>query len=152
VTRGRAVGVLAAAAALLAAVLGVRVLVAPALPDAPVPVPFDRAACAGCRMLVSEPAFAVQVHRDDGQVLFFDDPGEALLWLAAPPAGVHAAWFHHAHEDRWVAREAVAFARMSPTPMGYGLGAVDAGEPQALSPAAATEAARAVERDRGGGP
>jgi len=150
----RGLKVAAVAAVLLATAFLVRSLVRPAPADAPVPVPWDQAPCEGCRMLVGEPAFAVQVHLEDGRVLFFDDPGEALLWLADPPSPVHAAWFHALHGDGWIARDAVGFvsAAPTPTPMGYGLGAVEAGTPGALTPAQALERARRVEREREAAP
>jgi len=152
VKRTSAVWLVVAAATLLAVGLGVRELVKPSVSDAPVPVPWDKASCEGCRMLLSEPSFAVQVHRDDGEILFFDDPGEALLWLESHPTGVHEAWFHHRSEDRWLALSEVGFERAQPTPMGYGLAAVDARTPGALTLEQATTEARAVERERGSGP
>lgn len=103
-------------------------------PDGPVPVVWDREACAHCRMLLSEPPFAAQLHTRDGQVLFYDDPGCLLLDLDEVGDGaVHAAWFRHVREDRWVERRSVAFARVTLTPMGFGLGAVDRAERGAVS-------------------
>ena len=70
---------------------------------------------------------------EDGEVRSFDDPGCLLASLAARPEPVRALWFHHLREDRWLTGEQVAFEETSGTPMGYGLGAVDAGAPGALS-------------------
>ncbi|MGE3171678.1 MAG: hypothetical protein AB7O97_03570 [Planctomycetota bacterium] len=96
------------------------------LPDGPVDVIWDKAACAHCSMHMGEPAFAAQLTTTAGETMLFDDPGCLFLHVAAARPPVHAAWFHHMHEDRWIAAAAVAFAPTSPTPMGFGWGAVDA--------------------------
>ena len=105
------------------------------LPDGPAPVAWDREACAHCRMHVGEPAFAAQLQLTDGRVLHFDDPGCLLRYEAEARPQVHAAWFHHVREDRWIPGARVAFVSVQPTPMGYGAGAVDAGEAGARAPA-----------------
>ncbi|MCP3142062.1 hypothetical protein [Pyxidicoccus xibeiensis] len=99
------------------------------LPDGPVEVLWDREACAHCRMHVGEPSFAAQLQLADGRVLHFDDPGCLLRYEAERPLDVHAAWFHHSREARWLPRERTGFVPASPTPMGYGLGAVEVGTP-----------------------
>lgn len=147
----RRIGHLVAALAVAAGVAGgVAVLVARSgtPPEGPVEVAWDRHACARCGMLVSEPSFAAQLHTADGAVHYFDDPGCLLLWRAAHDPEVHATWFHHVDEERWLSGAAVGFVEASPTPMGYGLGAVEAGRSGALSPAEALERAR--RRDRRG--
>jgi copper chaperone NosL len=101
--------------------------------DGPRPIVYDREACAHCRMLISEPRFAAQLETREGEVLSFDDPGCLLAELAKRAPPVRELWFHHLREDRWLDAEQVAFAPTEPTPMGYGLGAVDAGSPGALS-------------------
>ena len=117
---------------------GVVIARAQRLPDGPEPIAWDRAACAHCHMLIGEPGFAAQLQLDDGRVLDFDDPGCLLHQLAGETAGVHAIWFHHAHEDRWLKGDAVAFRRVAHSPMGWGLAAVAADEPHDLELAAAT--------------
>jgi copper chaperone NosL len=102
-------------------------------PEGPQPIVWDREPCAHCRMLISDPAFAAQLHTTDGAVESFDDPGCLFARLAARRPAVHALWFHHVREDRWLRADAVAFERVDPTPMDFGLGAVDAGTPGALS-------------------
>jgi copper chaperone NosL len=108
-------------------------------PDGPQPIAWDREPCAHCRMLISEPGFAAQLHLADGAVESFDDPGCLFARLAARPAEVHALWFHHLREERWLPGTGVAFVRVAPTPMDFGFGAVDPGTPGAL----ALEAVRA---------
>lgn len=105
------------------------------LPEGPAPVAWDREACAHCRMHVGEPAFAAQLQLQDGRVLHFDDPGCLLRYEAEEHPRVHAAWFHHVREDRWIPGGGVAFVPVGPTPMGYGVGAVEAGVPGARAPA-----------------
>jgi len=95
---------------------------------APAPVAWDREVCAQCRMLISERDFAAQYEGEGGQVFFFDDPGCWLLHRAAHPehpAG--SGWFHAQGAERWIAEDRAAFLpSQSPTPMGYGLYAVEA--------------------------
>lgn len=102
------------------------------LPDGPQPIAWDRAACAHCHMHVSEHAFASQLQLDDGRVLDFDDPGCLLSFVATEQPSIHAAWFHHLKEDRWLDRARAGFVAASPTPMGFDLGAVDATVPGAM--------------------
>jgi copper chaperone NosL len=102
-------------------------------PEGPQPIVWDREPCAHCRMLISDPAFAAQLHLADGTVESFDDPGCLFARLEAQRPRVHALWFHHVREDRWLRGDAVAFERVAPTPMDFGLGAVDAGAAAALS-------------------
>jgi copper chaperone NosL len=116
-------GPLALAAALLAAC---------GPPSGPRPIAFDREPCARCRMLISDPSFAAQLETAGGEVASFDDPGCLLAALEGQP-DPRALWFHHSREERWIAGDQVAFVRVPRTPMGYGLGAVQAGEPGALS-------------------
>ncbi|MEZ5964589.1 MAG: hypothetical protein R3F56_12140 [Planctomycetota bacterium] len=120
----------------LAGTLGYVALARGQLPAGPTPVVWDRAACATCRMHVGEPAFAAQAQLRDGSTLFFDDAGCLLGMLPDIEPQVHALWFHHVREDRWVRGDAVGFVAVSPSPMGFDLGAVDGGEPGAESLAA----------------
>jgi hypothetical protein len=99
----------------------------------PQPIVYDREPCAHCRMLISEPRFAAQLETRDGEIRSYDDPGCLLADLAALPGGYRALWFHHAREDRWLDAAHVAFEPAERTPMGYGLGAVDAGTQGAIS-------------------
>ena len=119
------------------------------LPDGPVEVLWDREACAHCRMHVGEPSFAAQLQLKDGRVLHFDDPGCLLRYEADRHPDVHAAWFHHSREERWLSRERTAFSPTSPTPMGYGLGAVEVGTPGAVSVAEALAGLRGAHGEEG---
>ena len=144
----RARGLALAAAAL--AVLAWALLFRSRPARGPQPVAWDRVACAWCRMLVGQPAFAAQLLPERGEALFFDDPGCLLSYQRAHRPRVREAWFHHLREQRWVEREGAAFLRAGPTPMGYGLGAVDRGTPGAIS---IDDAARAVDEvNRGRAP
>lgn len=101
------------------------------LPHGVVSVAWDKAACAHCRMHVGEPAFAAQLQLTSGAVHDFDDPGCLFAWLEAHPrdaadGAVHAIYFRHHSEDRWLERSAAGFVHVSPTPMGFGIGVVDA--------------------------
>lgn len=115
-----------------------------ALPEGPVEIVWDREACAHCRMHIGERAFAAQLQRRDGRVQNFDDPGCLLRYLASVPADeVHAVYFHHSRQARWLARDEVAFVDVAQSPMGFGLGAVHRGTPGSFP---YEEALRRVER------
>jgi copper chaperone NosL len=100
--------------------------------EGPELIAWDREPCAHCRMLISDPAFAAQLQTRDGVVASFDDPGCLLAALPAY-AEVRALWFHHGAEERWLPGEGVGFVPVPRSPMGYGLAAVAAGAPGALS-------------------
>ncbi|MEN8161192.1 MAG: hypothetical protein ABFS41_14060 [Myxococcota bacterium] len=93
----------------------------------PVDVPWDRVACARCRMLVSDPRFAAQLHEANGTVHFFDDPGCALLHRAEAGDAETRLYFHDAHGSGWLSDAEVAFERVPETPMAYGFAAVPRG-------------------------
>lgn len=115
----------AAAVVLAAGGLALFVSRSESLPQGPRPVVWDKTSCAECRMAVSEPAYAAQLQLADGTVLDFDDVGCLFMYLEATAPLVHAVYVHHVREDRWVAREEVGFVAAGPSPMDYGLGAVD---------------------------
>lgn len=112
--------------------VGWSVFAANDVPDGPLPIVWDKAACSTCSMHVGEPGFAAQVVTKDGRCQAFDDPGCLFLYLDERADAPHGIWFHHAHEDRWIAADAVAFVEASPTPMGFGLAAVDKGTQGAM--------------------
>ena len=132
--------VLAAAGFVAVSVLG-----AGKPPDGPVDVVWDREVCAHCQMHVGEPAFAAQLQTKDGAVLSFDDPGCAFLLLEQRDVNVHALYFRHHREDRWLPAERTAFAPVAVSPMGFGLAAVDAGTQGAIP---VDEARRRTTRNR----
>ncbi|HEX5054468.1 MAG TPA: hypothetical protein VFZ65_22000 [Planctomycetota bacterium] len=102
------------------------------LPEGPVEVVWDKAACAGCGMHVGEPPFAAQLTTVDGRTQAFDDPGCLFLHVEEHHPDVHTIWFHHLRERRWLSDRAVAFVRVDKSPMGFGLGAVDVGTAGAI--------------------
>ena len=135
------------ALAIVVAVIGYVAFASNALPDRPTDLVWDRTACDACQMHVGEPGFAAQVQLRDGRTLAYDDPGCLLDAWQATTAGAHAVWFHHLHEARWLRSDQVAFVRVEPTPMGFGLGAVDPGTPGSMT----LEAARALIATAAGG-
>jgi len=114
------------------AVVAWQVLAGQRLPDGPVPIAWGKEACAHCHMHVSEAGFAVQAQTKTGDVLNFDDPGCFFSYLDDQRPDLHAVWFHHSREDRWLARDQVGFVAGAATPMDFGLAAVDATEPGAM--------------------
>ncbi|MBL8732869.1 MAG: nitrous oxide reductase accessory protein NosL [Planctomycetes bacterium] len=107
------------------------------LPTGPVELVFDKAACASCGMHVGEPRFAAQVITTDGRCHAFDDVGCLFEFLRRDPRPVHAAYVRHLHEARWLALAEAGFVDVRPSPMGFDLGAVDAGTSGAIDAATA---------------
>ena len=103
------------------------------LADGPLPIAWEREACAHCLMHLSDPRFAVQLQTADGAVLNFDDPGCFFLYLAENEPPLHEVWFRDSRAERWLRRGEVGFVAAPATPMDLGLAAVAAGEPGALS-------------------
>ncbi|MBX3462768.1 MAG: hypothetical protein KF830_06330 [Planctomycetes bacterium] len=125
------------------------VLASSKLPDGPVDIVWDKAACAACGMHVGEPPFAAQLTTTDGRTHAFDDPGCLFLWVEEHRPEVHTTYFRDHRADRWIAESRVAFVAVEPSPMGFGLGAVDVGTPGAIGLDAAR--ARCLERLGGHG-
>jgi copper chaperone NosL len=126
-------GILPAASRTRAAIAGLALALAACRPpEGPQPIVYDREPCAHCRMLISEPRFAAQLQTEAGEVESFDDPGCLLAALQARETPPRALWFHHVRDERWIDGAHVAFEPSDKTPMGYGLGAVDAGTAGAL--------------------
>lgn len=137
--RATKIGVAVVAAAVVVVAVALVVVLSGRPPEGPVPIAWDDEACAECHMHVGEPAFAAQLQTTDGRVLNFDDPGCLLRYVEANHPPVHAIYYHHVREDRWIPAERAAFVDVDRTPMGYGLGAVDRGTAGAISIEAATE-------------
>lgn len=139
-------------AGVLVAVLADAVRRSEALPQGPQAVVWDHTQCAECRMSVSEPAYAAQLQLKDGRVLDFDDPGCLFRFAAHGDIDIHAVYYRHLREDRWLPEDQAAFIDSGPSPMGYDLGAVPAGAPGS-EPAAQARAAHmsaAAGSDAGG--
>ena len=98
-------------------------------------------------MLISDPAFAAQLHTRTARSRASTIPAACFARIEARRPDVHALWFHHLREDRWLPGDGVAFVRVAPTPMGFGFGAVDPGTPEAvLDRGGSRRAARARRR------
>ena len=136
--RNLALPVALAGVVIVIAVFAVLVLRAQKLADGPVPIVWDKEACAHCHMHVGEPAFAAQVQLHNGAVLNFDDPGCMMTWLKQhtvtkqPSSEPRAIYVRHYKQDRWLSQTEAAFVDHLTTPMGFGLGAVAAGTPGAI--------------------
>ncbi len=103
------------------------------LPQGLAAIGWNREVCAECRSPIADPHFAGQLQTGDGRILNFDDPGCLLRYLKKVKPHVHALYFHHMEQERWLTRKDVAFTFGVSSPRGYKLGAVPAGTPGALS-------------------
>lgn len=118
--------------ATVGAAVAYAVLASAKLPEGPVDIVWDKAACAACGMHVGEPSFAAQLTTRDGRTQTFDDPGCLFLYVEQHHPELHSMFFHDHAADRWLAPDRVAFVAIDQTPMGFGLGAVAAGTPGAI--------------------
>lgn len=116
---------------------------AQALPEGPVPVAWDKEACAFCKMHVGDPASAAQAQLEDGSVVNFDDFGCLIRWLDGERKTPRAIYLHHHREDRWLTPQQAGILQGAVTPMGSGLVAVDRGQPGTISFEEAAELVRA---------
>jgi len=128
-------------AALMVTGLGLALWRMAAAPEGPVEPAWDRVACARCHMLVSNPAFAAQLHTRAGEVRFFDDPGCLLLFRAEASEAPAGVWFHDSAGEGWLAEADARFVPAVETPMGHGYAAVAAERSPGALDAAATLAA-----------
>ena len=145
-------------AALLTIVLGAvgtavtwSVVASGKLPDGPADLVWDKTACAACGMHVGEPPFAAQATTTDGRVHAFDDPGCLVLWIEEQRPELHSVFFRHRRDPRWIARDRVGFVVAEPTPMGFGLAAVDGTAPGAIDADVARARVLARTSGHGGG-
>lgn len=84
-------------------------------------------------MTISDHRFACQLQTRGGDTYDFDDPGCLLTFVDQKHPRVRAIYFHALHGENWIELSNAAFVKGQNTPMGYGLGAVLAGTPGAIS-------------------
>lgn len=90
------------------------------------PVVWNEATCAHCKMHIGDRRFAAQLQTKTGEVHNFDDPGCVFEWIEDQEPRIEQVYFRHYREDRWLGYQKVGFVRIDePTPMGYGLAAVE---------------------------
>lgn len=94
---------------------------------------WDHESCAHCSMTISDHRFACQLQTRAGETYDFDDPGCLLTFIAEKHPQVGAIYFHSIRGETWIRQSDAAFVKGQNTPMGYGLGAVLAGTPGAIS-------------------
>lgn len=104
-----------------------------ARPSGPKPIVWDRETCAECHMVISDRHYAAQLQTEAGEVFDFDDPGCLMTYIAHSHPRVHAIYFRHSRQNRWMDYRASAFLRSANSPMGRGYEAVDPGTRQSIS-------------------
>lgn len=103
--------------------------------EGPVEVKFDRDACHGCSMIISERKFVAEVRTPTGETLEFDDVGCAMKWLDAQPFAQDPAvqvWVAKLGDGAWLDARTATYLEGKTSPMGYGFGAV-AAEPRSAT-------------------
>jgi copper chaperone NosL len=102
-------------------------------PDGPEPIAWGDEPCAECRMHLDDRRFAAQLQTADGRTLGFDDVGCLFRFMARERPAVHAVYYRHVREDRFIPEARVRFIPVDGSPMNYGLGAIDRPERGSLS-------------------
>lgn len=102
-------------------------------PSGPRPIVWDRETCAECHMVISDSHYAAQLQTEEGEVFDFDDPGCLMTYIVHSHPHVHAIYFRHWQQDRWMDFRISAFLRSASSPMGRGYEAVDPGTPRSIS-------------------
>jgi nitrous oxide reductase accessory protein NosL len=97
----------------------------------PAEVKWDRDACTGCSMVISEHGFAAQVRGGPRSDVFkFDDIGCAVKWLAKQPWANEPAtkvWVARQADGTWLDARTARYEAGKTSPMGFNFGAVDPG-------------------------
>ena len=104
----------------------------------PVDIKYDREVCQYCKMIISDPRFAVEVRQGKGKEVFkFDDMGDAVHWLKLAP------WKETAETEiwvrdmttgkKWLEAKKAWYVSGQHTPMEYGYGAVAEKRAKAVS-------------------
>lgn len=87
----------------------------------PVDPVWGKQTCAHCMMLLSDPRPSAQVQLDDGNLLYFDDIGCMVEWLAEGSRGLRGRWVRSVDGRGWNLAELTRFSEGNATPMDYGL-------------------------------
>jgi len=95
----------------------------------PVDIKYDREVCQYCKMIISDPRFAVEVRQGKGKEVFkFDDMGDAVHWLKLAPwkeTSETEIWVRDMTTGKkWLEAKKVWYVAGQHTPMEYGYGAV----------------------------
>ncbi len=77
--------------------------------EGPVPIVWDKEACAFCHMHIGEPGFAAQAQLDNGDVRNFDDPGCLMSWTQKNQEPLRAVYVRHYQEERWLTKSEASF-------------------------------------------
>ena len=125
---------LASSALVLLGIMAVAVFILQKPPTGPVPIDWDRANCAECKMAISDRNFAAQLQTREGEVYNFDDPGCLFVFLKKhPDLKVRAIYFWSYTTKKWLRESETAFIRVERSPMGYGIASVPKGTPNSFS-------------------
>jgi copper chaperone NosL len=92
----------------------------------PVEVKWGREYCEYCGMIIDDPHFATQVRGGPGRKVFkFDDPGDAVLFLAKQGWADEAEfWVGDLETGKWLDGRKAFYVGGQRSPMGHGFGAV----------------------------
>lgn len=119
--------------------------------DGPAEVKYDRDACRGCSMIISERRFVAEVKPPKGEVVKFDDVGCAVRWLDEQPFADDPAvllWVAAEADGAWLDARAAGYLAGRTSPMGYGFGAQAAPGPGSLTFETMRQQVRAIAQRR----
>ena len=81
--------------------------------------------CSECSMDVEVLEYAAQLISKDGNTYFFDDIGCVVLWLENHSPDIQIILTQTLDTHQWIDAKKAWYSRIAPSPMGYGLAAVE---------------------------
>ncbi|MCC2112552.1 MAG: hypothetical protein KDJ16_11010 [Hyphomicrobiales bacterium] len=110
----------------------------------PVKIVYGRDTCDYCRMIISDPRYAVQIRQGPGKTAFkFDDIGDAVFFLEEQDWKAEETvefWVMDVTEGKtWLDARTAYYLSGLQSPMAYGYGAVENAAPETITYATMTE-------------
>ncbi|MEA3433575.1 MAG: hypothetical protein U9R13_03260 [Campylobacterota bacterium] len=90
-----------------------------------VPIKAKEYQCSECSMDVEELDYAAQLITKDGDTYFYDDIGCVVLWLENHSPDTQIILTKTLDTHQWIDAKKAWYSRIAPSPMGYGLAAVE---------------------------
>ena len=81
--------------------------------------------CSECSMDVEDLEYAAQLISKEGNTYFFDDIGCVVLWLENHSPDTEIILTQTLDTHLWIDAKKAWYSRIAPSPMGYGLAAVE---------------------------
>jgi len=81
--------------------------------------------CSECKMDIENLEYLAELITIEGDTYFFDDIGCVILWLEKHQPHISKILTQTLDTHKWIEAKQAWYSRISPSPMGYGFGAVE---------------------------